>query len=680
MGLRRIKEVLITLLVFLGVYTIYINSGNAFQFDSRWTIPTSMSIIKQGNTDLDEYQSLIDQSADAKSMIQNFNGHLYANYPASISLLVAPLVFAADQIARWVYSFDLAAYVHNTFPAALEMLIASFITALIVVLIFRIARLFLKTGTALVLTCIFAFGTAAWSVTSRALWRHGPSMFMLAIALYLILLARKRPWLIQFVSLPLAFAFTIRGHNILSLVFITLFVLLKYRSYFLRYLLWILPVGVPFVLYNLSIYQAPASSYYSIYQPLTSSHASLLEGLAANLISPSRGLLVFSPILVLAIAGVVLKIKRRTFDKLDAALISVILLHWLIISDWEVWWGGWSFGSRFFADVLPYWIYLMIPVFAAIPSLVRPRKLALVSITAILAGFSFFVHYRGANAPETVLQWSTWPVNIDDMPSRVWDWNDVQFLRGLKWGTPVDLILAGVPVQQLDKATYTLLGTNDFRTRKFTATGSLIAPTSQAWLAIANNQPIGPELAALFDGISPKANLRSIGNEIPYRLYHFDLGKRLLEAARQSEQVARWGPGLYPAPVDIHTVPLPIQFGQTAQLIGFETITDSVPGHVTVVTYWQASDQITTTLMLFVHAINANGQLVAGGDGLDAPTRYWQTGDLIAQINRLSLPPNAGRVWIELGLYDPDSGKRQPVLINEQEIDQRLLLQSIDSK
>ena len=206
MGLRRIKEVLITLLVFLGVYTIYINSGNAFQFDSRWTIPNSMSIIKQGNTDLDEYQSLIDQSADAKSMIQNFNGHLYANYPASISLLVAPLVFAADQLARWVYSFDLAAYVHNTFPAALEMLIASFITALIVVLIFRIARLFLKTGTALVLTCIFAFGTAAWSVTSRALWRHGPSMFMLAIALYLILLARKRPWLIQFVSLPLAFA------------------------------------------------------------------------------------------------------------------------------------------------------------------------------------------------------------------------------------------------------------------------------------------------------------------------------------------------------------------------------------------------------------------------------------------------------------------------------------------
>ena len=108
-------------------------------------------------------------------------GHLYANYPASISLLVAPLVFAADQIARWAYSSDLAAYVQSTFPAAIEMLIASFITALTVVLIFRIARLFLKTGPALALTFIFAFGTAAWSVTSRALWRHGPSMFMLAM-------------------------------------------------------------------------------------------------------------------------------------------------------------------------------------------------------------------------------------------------------------------------------------------------------------------------------------------------------------------------------------------------------------------------------------------------------------------------------------------------------------------
>ena len=655
-------------------------AGNAIPLDSMWTIPASMSIIKQGNTDLDEYQPLIDRTSEGTYLIQTMGGHLYANYPPSISLLAAPFVFAAERFARQAYSIDLAAYVQNTIPTALEMLIASFLTALTVVVIYRMARLFLNTGLSLALTFIFAFCTSAWSVTSRALWRHGPSMLMLTIALYLILLAKNRPRLIQFASLPLAFSFTVRGTNAVPIALLTLYVLIQYRRYFLLYLLWTLPVVVPFVAYNLSIYQAPASPYYSGYQPFIASHSSLFEGALGNLLSPSRGLLIFSPVLVLAIAGIALKLRHKTFEKFDAVAISIIVLYWLVISDLPIWWGGWAFGPRFLADSLPFWFYLLIPVFAAIPKLVGRRKLALVSITAILTGFSFFVHYRGANASEVMTGWNSGPVSLGDMPSRVWDWSDIQFLRGLKWGTPVDLAVAGVPIYQLDQPTYTLMGTNDIHTRKFNATTSLIASAGQTWLAIADSQLIEPELMTLFDGITPPASLRSIGSDIPYRLYHFDLGKRLLEAASQSEQAAIWGSGLYPDLADVHAAPLPIQFGQTAQLLGFRTITESLPGQVAVVTYWQASNQITATLVLFVHATNAAGQIVAAGDRLDAPTRYWQTGDLIAQVNRLSLPSHAGRVWIEIGLYDPVSGERQPVLIGNREVDQRLLIKSIEFK
>ncbi len=678
MTIPRIKEILISLLVFLLVYTVYLNSGNPVPLDSMWTIPVSMSMIKQGNTDLDEYRPLIDRTDEGTYLIQIVGKHLYANYPPSISLLAAPFVLAAEQFARQAYSIDLATYVQNNIPWTLELLIASFFTALTAVLIYRIARLYLNVGLSLVLTFIFAFCTTAWSVASRALWRHGPSMLMLTIALYLILLAKKKPWLIQFVSLPLALSFTIRGHNGLSLAFITLFVLIQYRSYFLRYILWAMPVAVPFVAYNLSIYQAPASPYYSGYQPSISS--SFFEGALGNLISPSRGLLIFSPVLILAILGVALKLKRRTFDQLDGVLISVIILHWLVISDWGVWWGGTAFGPRFFTDILPYWIYLMIPAMAALSTLSGRRKLALVSITAVLAGFSFFVHYRGVSANEVMNEWHTWPISLGDRPTRVWDWSDIQFLRGLKWGPPVVLGNSGVPVRQYDLATYTLLGTNDIRTHKFNANASLLAPTGQAWLAIADSQPVGSELSALFQDITPQAELRTIGSKVPYRLYHFDLGARLSQAAQQAEQRAWYSSDLYPDPVQAQAIDLPVRFGSVVDLIGFQVITDAQSSAVTTTTYWRAAGPAMTPLRLFVHAINADGQIVAQGDRLDTSTKDWQPGDLIVQVNRLSFPPDAGRVWIEIGLYNPDSGERQPVLMNDQEIDQRLLITSIGFK
>lgn len=43
---------------------------------------------------------------------------------------------------------------------------------------------------------------------------------------------------------------------------------------------------------------------------------------------------------------------------------------------------------------------------------------------------SFLIHYRGATVWD-VHKWNQEPVNVDSVPNRVWDWNDIQFLRGL---------------------------------------------------------------------------------------------------------------------------------------------------------------------------------------------------------------------------------------------------------
>jgi hypothetical protein len=677
---RRIRELLVSLLVFLMVYAIYLNSGNAIPLDSMWTIPTSMSLLKQGNANLDEYQPLIDRTEEGSYLIQKMDGHLYANYPPSIALLIAPVVFVAEQVARLAYSVDLAAYVQNVVPHMLELLIASLFAALTVLLLFRLAREFLSMLPALALTLIFAFGTAAWSVASRALWRNGISLFLLTVALYLIVLARNKPRLIQFVSLPLAFSFTVRGTNGLSIALITLYVLLQYRSYFWRYLLWALPVAVPFALYNLALYQAVASPYYSVYQPFSASHPNLIEGALGNLISPSRGLLIYSPVLILAAAGVIVKLKQHTFEKLDGTLIAIIVLHWLVISDFALWWGGWAYGPRFFADVLPYFFYLAIPAIVALTQLSGPRKWVLVAGVSVLAGFSCFVHYRGANAKEVMNEWHTWPTDLGNSSARLWDWRDPQFLRGLKWGTPTELSVAGVPVRQYALETYQLLGTNDIHSRKFNADTAVIAPPGQAWVAIADDQPIGTELAPLFEGIAPQAQLRSLGSNVPYRLYHFDLGSIMQQAAHQAEQRAWYSSDLAPEATLAQPIDLPVSFGSVINLVGVKTITDSQTSDVTLITYWQVNDPPSATLRLFVHALDINGQIAAQDDRQDTSAKDWRPGDLIAQVNRLSLPADAGPVWIEAGWYDPDSGERLPLLLDGQPADQRILLTHIENK
>ena len=98
-----------------------------------------------------------------------------------------------------------------------------------------------------------------------------------------------------------------------------------------------------------------------------------------------------------------------------------------------------------------------------------------------------------------------------------------------------------------------------------------------------------------------------------------------------------------------------------------------------MVTYWRAGGRIVTPLQLFVHAIGPDGQLVAQEDRLDASAFGWHPGDVIAQLNRMTLPA-ATSVSIEVGLYDPGSGERLPVIVDGREVDRRLLLKQIEIK
>lgn len=71
-----------------------------------------------------------------------------------------------------------------------------------------------------------------------------------------------------------------------------------------------------------------------------------------------------------------------------------------------------------------------------------------------------------------------------------------------------------------------------------------------------------------------------------------------------------------------------------------------------------------TDLNLFTHILNPDGTVFLQQDRLDAPSWDWQAGDIIMQIHRFAIPPDAapGEYAVEVGLYDRITGDRLTVI------------------
>jgi hypothetical protein len=116
----------------------------------------------------------------------------------------------------------------------------------------------------------------------------------------------------------------------------------------------------------------------------------LWKGLAGLLISPSRGLLVFSPILGLAFWGMV-EIWRSAEWRSMRPLTLGVLAMMALQCKWFDWWGGWTFGYRPWLDVVPFLALFIVP--ALEPAL---RTLPRQALFAVALGWSVFVQALGA--------------------------------------------------------------------------------------------------------------------------------------------------------------------------------------------------------------------------------------------------------------------------------------------
>lgn len=426
---------------FAMTFAVHLLSPVVTSFDSRWTIPTALSIIEEGNTNLDEYQH--EPDFNNHYAIKISHGHYYSLYPIGTSIVAIPFVFLIEKFdipflheIPWLSNYYIGLhrdmYQHQSALLSwywfIEIVIASTIISCVTGIVYVIARQTLRQPYALLVAFIFAFCTSTWSTCSRALWSHTPSMLMLTITLYLLLLSKTRPQVLAFISIPLSCAFIFRPTNSLLIVTVSLWMLISQRRYFYRYLLNALPFATCFMIYNFSVYHRIVSPYYQPQQMISSPN--FIEGLIGTLLSPSRGLFIFTPILLLSLCGMYWKWKFSQLEIIDYILISTLILHWLLISSWRAWWGGGTYGPRLFSDMLPFFLYFLIPYMQDFHTAQGLKKFFMAIVFIVFLLISFWMHYRGATSWEAAFTWNGVPNDIDLYHSRVWDWHDPQFLRG----------------------------------------------------------------------------------------------------------------------------------------------------------------------------------------------------------------------------------------------------------
>ena len=411
--------------MFVAVLGVYLASPVRQMEDSYRVNSVAQQIIDHGTVSL--------QGTDLRNGIwveTVKGGPPYSSYPLGESFLAVPFVAGAD----------LAGFQPDTptRDATLQVIEASVIVAATAAVVFLIAELGLcaleprrRRQWAAATAFVCAFGTAAWSTASRAMWQHGPSMLCLALAAYLALRSKKEPRFAAWMGLPLGAAYFMRPTNSIPIVILSVWVLVCHRRQLIGYLGGLGAMLGAFVFVSENTYHSLVPPYYA--EGSLSGFRFPAASLAGELVSPARGLLVFSPVVGLAVIGAVITRRRRALDGLSMALIAVVITHWLVVSSFYDWGGGYSYGPRYMSDMLPFLVVLALPAVTWLANKESgPVPTAAASGTAVLVVASVLFNLGGAWSPRAI----EWNSEVPLTMHRLWSWSDPQFLRGLSWVAP----------------------------------------------------------------------------------------------------------------------------------------------------------------------------------------------------------------------------------------------------
>jgi hypothetical protein len=334
--------------------------------DTRPTERVAASLVQSLDFDLDEFPEV------EAPFARQAGEHRVSIYPVLSALLATP-VFAA---CRAFFALD------ETGSALAGKLAAALFSSLAAAAFFLALARRHPLAEARVAALVLALGTSVWS-TSQALWQHPAAVLFLSLALVCLFRAEDEEAWAGRAGLPLALAVAARHADVALALPIALGVAVRWPRRIPAFLLWSLPA----VLFVLG-YQA---AYFG--SPLAHGFGGALAarfdetwgvGQLGLLVSPAKGLLVFTPVAVVALYGLVRRFRQGD-SWTPLTLGGAALAHLLFIGRWSEWHGGESYGPRMMTDAMPL-LFVFLPAgFDALPRL-----------GPVLAGLSIVVQALGA--------------------------------------------------------------------------------------------------------------------------------------------------------------------------------------------------------------------------------------------------------------------------------------------
>lgn len=200
----------------------------------------------------------------------------------------------------------------------------------------------------------------------------------------------------------------------------------------------------------------------------------------------------------------------------------------------------------------------------------------------------------------------------------------------LAHGNPVDLLLSGVQLDEIDVEDFQKLGGNDIRPRWFDMSQALIIPVnSPAWLVTGKDIEINSHI---------KSFLKSV---------------EIMESQSPDYQLVRYEP---PALPDTNLAEF--RLGEASFNLNVADIFVE-DDKLSAVTTWQKFGE-PRPLKIFMHILDNEGHILAQWDGLGGSWQGLRDGDHLIQLHEISLPKNFDPLDFKViaGVYDPETGER----------------------
>ena len=427
-------------IIFVTTLAIF-SFSRVHQFaDSNYSMLLSQSLLQYRSFTLDNYAIPRLAPLQREGYVSNgdiyqlelVDGHLYYVFPPGSSILSAPYVALMNAAGVSAAAPD-GSYSREG-EGKIEARLAALLMAGLAVVFFLTARSLLPFWWSLLVAYASALGTQVWSTASRAMWSDTWGILILGLVVWQLVRVevkgdRLRPVLL---ATLLSWLYFVRPTYSIPIVAVTVYVLLYRRAAFIRFALaggaWL----AAFVGYSQYHFGRALPGYY---QADRLSFETFWLALAGNLISPSRGLLIFVPVLFF-VAYLLLRYRAGlAVPRLVTLGLCVVVVHLIVISGFSHWYGGHCFGPRFSTGLVP-WLSLLGTAAVAARRRRREAEAGTASrrrwrvewtFGAILLLCSMTINGLGATAHRTWL-WNIRPVDVDQKPERVWDWGDPQFL------------------------------------------------------------------------------------------------------------------------------------------------------------------------------------------------------------------------------------------------------------